>query len=357
MELELFSNVYQWDNLLLAYRKASKGKRGKSPAASFEYKLEENLLDLQKELQTKTYKPLPYHSFYIHDPKKRLISAANFRDRVVHHALHNIINPIFEKSFIHDSYANRKSKGTHRAISRAQYFSRKFPYILSCDVCQYFPSIDHAILKDILNQKIKDTELLWLINTIIEGGKGILKSEYNMVWFPDDNLLSYGRPRGLPIGNLTSQFWANCYLNPFDHFVKRELKCKAYVRYVDDMLFFGNDKKEMWEWKQASIERLKKYRLTIHEKNAQVHPVKNGFPFLGFIVYPNKKRLKRRKVTAFRKKIKKMIRSFEKGIIPVETISASIKGWVAHAEFGNTQALRRTIFSNSVFQRNSSKGD
>ncbi len=119
-------NLYIWDNLLLAYRKASQGKRGHADVAEFEYRLEDNLLQLQQELSNQTYQPGAYHSFYIHDPKKRLISAAPFRDRVVHHALCNLIEPVFEKSFIYDSYANRVGKGTHKAIDRAQLFARRF---------------------------------------------------------------------------------------------------------------------------------------------------------------------------------------------------------------------------------------
>ncbi len=136
----MFEKVYDWDNLLLAYRKASRGKRGRAAAAGFEFRLEDNLVELQEELSEKRYHPGEYTSFYIHDPKKRLISAAPFRDRVVHHALCNIIEPRFERSFIHDSYANRIRKGTHRALDRAQYFSRRFRYVLPCDVRQCFPS-------------------------------------------------------------------------------------------------------------------------------------------------------------------------------------------------------------------------
>ncbi|MEW6031220.1 MAG: RNA-dependent DNA polymerase, partial [Chloroflexota bacterium] len=146
----MYQKLCSWDNLLLAYRKAGKGKRGHPNVAEFEYRLEDNLLQLQRELKEQTYQPGEYHSFYIHDPKKRLISAAPFRDRVVHHALCNLIEPIFEKSFIFDSYANRIGKGTHRALDRAQQFARRFKYVLVCDIRQFFPSIDHAILRDIL---------------------------------------------------------------------------------------------------------------------------------------------------------------------------------------------------------------
>ena len=138
-----YADVYEWDNLYAAYRKAAKGKRGRAAAAGFEYRLEDNLVQLQDELAAETYRPGAYASFTIHEPKRRLISAAPFRDRVVHHALCNISEPLFERSFIHDSYANRVGKGTHRALDRCQQFARRYRYVLQCDICQFFPSIDH----------------------------------------------------------------------------------------------------------------------------------------------------------------------------------------------------------------------
>jgi RNA-directed DNA polymerase len=230
----MYDKLVSWDNLLLAYRKAAKGKRGQPNVAAFEYSLEDNLLKLQQELQDFTYHPGPYTSFHIHEPKPRLISAAPFRDRVVHHALCNLIEPLFERSFIFDTYANRVGKGTHRALDRAQALSRLYPYLLQCDICQFFPSIDHNTLQNDLAQKIPDEKILWLCDQILASGVGVLSEVYEMVYFTQDDLFAASRPRGLPIGNLTSQFWGNVYLNGFDHFVKRELRCPAYLRYVDD---------------------------------------------------------------------------------------------------------------------------
>ncbi|NIA29056.1 MAG: hypothetical protein GWP06_03975 [Actinobacteria bacterium] len=238
-----FDQLTSWDNLFYAWRRASKSKRSQGSTAAFEFNLEENLQRLQSGLQNQTYSPGAYSSFYIHEPKKRLISAAPFRDRVVHHALCQIIEPVFEKSFIFDSYANRLGKGTHRALNRAQFFSRRFRYVLQCDVEQFFPAIDHQVLYSIIAAKIKDADILWLIKKILQSGVDVLSEEYEMSYFPGDDLFAPLRPRGLPIGNLTSQFWANCFLNPFDHFVKRELRCPAYLRYVDDFLLFSNSKK------------------------------------------------------------------------------------------------------------------
>lgn len=327
-----------WENIRLAYQNASRGKRGHASAAEFEMLLADHLLELQKELQEKTFRPGKYHSFYIHEPKKRLISAAPFRDRVVHHALCNIITPIFEKSFIPTSYANRLGKGTHRALNECQKHTRRYKYVLQCDVRQFFPSIDHALLRDGLQDMLPNDSVMWLVDKILESGAGVLSEEYEMVYFAHDDLFSLQRPRGLPIGNLTSQWWANCYLNQLDQFVKRELSCKAYLRYMDDFLLFANDKETLWTWRQGIIERLQFLRLTIHEERAIPRPVTDGIKFLGFVAYPEKRLLKREKGIAYQRKLKQLLSTASD-----ETIKASVQGWVNHLRYGDTWGLRRAI--------------
>jgi RNA-directed DNA polymerase len=340
----VYPDLTSWNNLLLAYHKAGRGKRGHPCVAAFEHHLEDNLLALQDELRSFTYRPGPYASFYIHEPKRRLISAAPFRDRVVHHALCSLIEPLFERSFIFDSYANRVGKGTHRALDRAQGFARRYPYVLQCDIRQFFPSIDHQILSSILRRKIADPDVLWLCNSILESGEGVLSEEYSMVYYPGDDLLARFRPRGLPIGNLTSQFWANVYLDGFDHFVKRELRCPAYLRYVDDFLLFAEDKAALWRWKRAINQRLATLRLTLHP-GAQPAPVGEGIPFLGFVIFPQRRRLKRRKGIRFQQRLRGLLRAFAAGEIPLERVSASVQGWVNHARYGNTLGLRRAALT------------
>lgn len=338
----LYRDLCSWDNLLLAYHRASKGKRGQPNVAAFEHRLEDHLLDLQAELRAQTYRPGLYNSFYIHEPKRRLISAAPFRDRVVHHALCNLIEPIFERTFIDDSYANRLGKGTHRALNRAQELARHYPYVLQCDVRQFFPSIDHAILSHLLARKIAAADVLWLIDRILESGRGVLSEEYTMVYFPGDDLFAVNRPRGLPIGNLTSQFWANVYLSPFDHFVKRTLRCQGYVRYVDDFLLFAADKTTLWNWKQTVQARLADLRLTIHPET-HPHPVAEGMPFLGFVIFPQRRRLKRRKGIYFQRKLRAMMAAYDAGQTSLTSITASVQGWVNHARYGNTVGLRKAV--------------
>ncbi|MCC7164542.1 MAG: RNA-dependent DNA polymerase [Anaerolineae bacterium] len=347
----MYQDLCAWDNLLSAYHKASRGKRGHPNVAAFEYRLEDNLLQLQTELVGKTYAPGPYHSFYIHEPKRRLISAAPFRDRVVHHALCNLVEPLFERSFIPDSYANRKDKGTHRALDRAQQFSRRFRYVLQCDIKQYFPSIDHIILRDILARKLDDPAILGLIDLILASGRGVLAEEYTMVYFDGDDLFAANRPRGLPIGNLTSQFWANCYLNPFDHFVKRELGCRGYVRYVDDFLVYADDKQTLWKWRAAILRRLAQLRVTLHTGAAQIRPVREGISFLGFRVFPTHRRLKNRVGFAARRRLIRLVRAYRAQQVGFDRLDASVRGWVNHARYGDTMQLRRAVLRDALSQK------
>ena len=340
----MYAELCSWGNLLLAFQLAAKGKRGHPNVAAFEHRLEENLLELQEELIERAYLPARYTSFYIHEPKRRLISAALFRDRVVHHALCNLIEPVFERSFVADSYANRVGKGTHRALDRVQRLARRYSYVLQCDVRQFFPSIDHAILRDTLARKIRDPDVVWLVDRILEGGRGVLSEEYEMVYFRGDDLLAACRPRGLPIGNLTSQFWANAYLNPFDHFVKRELRSKGYVRYVDDFVLFSDDKSDLWSWLHAVEQRLARLRLTIHP-HAGPQPVTEGIPFLGFIVSPARRRLKRRKGIHFRRKLCALVAAYRSGQIPLTEITTSVRSWVNHVRYGNTVGLRKAVLA------------
>lgn len=339
----LWSQVIAKENLWLAFKKAARGKRSKPVVADFEYNLEENLLRLREELCSGEYRPGRYNSFPIHDPKRRLISAAPFRDRVVHHALVNVIEPLFERKFIFDTYANRIGKGTHRALDRCTYFMRRYRYVLPLDVVQFFPSIDHAFLLETLSSTICDERVLDLCRKIIASGQGVLKDEYQMVYFPGDNLLSYLRPRGLPIGNLTSQFWANVFLNPLDHFIKRELKCPAYLRYVDDMCLFSNDKAELHVWRTAVIHFLAGLRMTLHESSAQPRPCRTGVPFLGFQVYPEYRRLKRQKVIQAWWRLERLAEQRRNGEISIKDARIRVEAWVNHARYADSWGLRRAM--------------
>lgn len=338
-----FFRLVSWENMYLAWLKASKGKRRKAEVALFEHRLEENLFSLQADLLARRWKPGGYRSFFIHDPKRRLISAAPFPDRVVHHALCNIIEPVFERSFIQDSYANRIGKGNHCALDAVQKYASRFPYVLSLDVRKFFPGIDHQILYQLLTKKITDVSILYLIRQILASGAGILEDETDQI-YPYDTSTTKTCPRGLPIGNLTSQFWANVYLNPVDHFIKHSLQCKAYVRFVDDLLIFGSDKRTLWLWKKELIEYLFTLRLHFHE-GAHPRPVTEGFGFLGFQIYPAKKRLKKRMGIKYQRHLKKLLNHYYAGIIEMNDVLDSVLLWNNHLSYGNTVGLRKSIFA------------
>lgn len=341
----MFDAITSWDNLWLAFRKAARGKRRGASAAGFEHQVADRLLALQVELRTKTYRPGAYCHFVIHEPKRRKISAAPFRDRVVHHALCNLIEPVFEARFIAHSYANRIGKGTHRALDRLQGWARRYCYVLRADVVQHFPSLDHPILRAKLARQVHDTDVLWLVDAVLANGADVLTDEYAPVYFAGDDLFAVCRPRGLPIGNLTSQFWSNVYLNDFDWFVQRELGCSAYLRYVDDFALFGNDKRSLGSWRQAIIARLGRERLRIHEAQTQVLPTSCGIPWLGFVVYPTHRLLKRRNVVNFTRRLQSNMDDYRAGRISFAEMDASVQGWINHVRFADTWGLREHVFA------------
>jgi RNA-directed DNA polymerase len=311
--------------------------------AAFEFQHADRLLQLRTGLLEGRYGPGPYTHFFIHEPKRRKISAARFRDRVVHHALCAIIEPRFERVFIPDSYANRVGKGTHRAIDRVQQLARRYRYVLRADVRQHFPSIDHAILLDALHPHVPESDLMDLIARILASGQDVLREEYEMVWFPGDDLLAACRPRGLPIGNLTSQFWSNCYLHGLDLFVKRELGCRAYLRYVDDLALFADDKPTLWDWKRALVKRLARLRLTIHEASAQVAPTASGIPWLGFVVYPSHRRVKARRVRHASRRLGAAYEDYRAGVTSFGAFDARVQGWINHVRHADSWGLRRHV--------------
>ncbi len=337
----LWSQIVEFENLLKAARQAQKGKRFRPNVLSFNYQLEAELFQLQAELQSQSYCPGKYRTFEIYEPKPRLISAAPYRDRVVHHALCNIIIPIFEQGFIHDSYANRIGYGTHKALKRFVEFARSSRYVLQCDVQKYFPSIDHTILKSILHRKIKCPKTLRLIDTIIDhSNPQIPILEY---FLGDDLLTPLERRRGLPIGNLTSQFFANCYLNSLDHFVKRSLKARKYLRYVDDFALFSDDHIFLAEARVAIEEFLGGLRLKIHPIKSQLFETEIGANFVGFRVLSDRIRIRNDNLRRGRLRLRTLNAELAAGRIDAQHVQNSIQSWTAHLAHGDTWRLREKI--------------
>jgi RNA-directed DNA polymerase len=344
----LYPDISSFENIYVAWRKARRGKRYHPSVVAFEIQFDEELLRLRDELTQETWQSGGYRSFTVHEPKRRKISAAPFRDRVAHHALCNVIESIYERKFIFDSYANRKGKGTHKALDRCTHFMHRYKYVLQCDIQQFFPAIDHDILKSILAKTIACQPTLDLCGKIIDSGIGVLNEQYTMRYFPGDDLFSLELPRGLPIGNLTSQFWANVYLNELDQFVKHQLRCKGYLRYVDDFLLFADDKATLHQWREQIIAFLQTLRLTMHEERAQPKPVTQGIPFLGFTVYPDHRRLKRSKGIVYRRRLKHLYQQYQQGMITREQGRSSVMAWMGHVSHGDTYRLQRKLFREIV---------
>jgi retron-type reverse transcriptase len=282
----LYEGIYSTANLWLALHRALRGKRGSASARRFLSACKQNLRILQQRLRDRQWFPGPYSTFTIFEPKERVISAAPFADRVAHHAIMNIIEPFFEKFSIHDSYACRRGKGLHAAIARSRGFQRGHKYFLKLDIKKYFESIDHGILKARLARLFKDAGLLELLARII-----------------DSSAASPGR--GVPIGNLTSQHFANFYLGYLDHFVKDELSVKGYVRYMDDFCLWDNSKDSLKE-KKAELEQYLAGHLNLRLKETatRLAPCTYGMPFLGFRLFPQTIRLKRETLRRFAAKVK-----------------------------------------------------
>lgn len=338
----LYPQLCAFENLYAAFLRARRGKRSRPDVAAFEDSLEVELPALQAELLDESCAPGPYRHFVIYEGKPRRISAAPFRDRVVHHALCNVIEPIWEARFIHDSYACRVGRGMHAALDRCTHFSRRYPYVLQCDVVQFFPNVDHEILRGLLARRIADEQVLRLCDRIIASGAGIHAPE--PYWFPGDDLLSVARPRGLPIGNQTSQFWANVYLHELDQFVKQTLQCPAYLRYCDDFLLFADDKPTLHAWRQEMEGFLIHLRLRLHARKTVVYPVTNGIPFLGFVVFPDHRRLQQANGLRFQRRLKRMLGEYAAGRLDGAKMHERVQSWVAHAAHGDTYGLRRGIF-------------
>lgn len=351
----LWDYLVSFRNLEQAAKRARLGKRSRDDVARFELELERELISLQRELEEGSYRPGPYRQFLIREPKSRLISCAPFRDRVVHHALCQVIEPHFERGFHPHSYACRVAKGTHAALDRFQALCRKHRWVLTCDVVKYFASIDHQILRQRLERRIADRRCRALLNQIIDGSP---VPDEPVAYFRGDDLLTpLTRPRGLPIGNLTSQFFANVYLDAIDQFAARELRCSAYVRYCDDFVLFSDDRSRLLEWRAALSERLSALRLRLHPGKSVVRRTARGVRFLGFRVSPNCRRLARDSVVRFRRRSKRLQRAYARGETSFDEVASSVRGWLAHAAHGDTEALRRDLLEGLVFTQQSSKSE
>jgi len=347
-------DVARFGNLLGAYRRARRGKRDRVEVAAFDLDLERHLCELREEILGGAYRPGPYRTFLVHDPVLRRISAAPFRDRVVHQALCHWIEPVLESVFVPQSHACRVGKGTHRALSAASRGARHFPWVLHADVRKFFPSIDHAVLKALLKPLIEDGRVLDLCCTIIDASN---PQEEVINYFPGDTLFApCERRRGLPIGNLTSQLFANLMLHPLDAASCGDGYSERYIRYMDDVLLFGQDREEL----QAAARRMQRIldplRLRLHPRKTWVRRTKDGFAFVGFRVFPDRRLLVPQRVALARRRMRRLAWRYGRSEVGLQDVRRSVRAWISHARHGDTYRLRTRIFRQLVFVRKAEPG-
>lgn len=346
LEMKTYKNLYKRlcskETLFIAYKKARKGKSKKPSVIEFEKNLIKEIDRLHQELINKTYIPCPLKRFIVRDPKTRVIHASSFRDRVVHHAIIIVLNPIYEKLFIHDSFASRINKGTHKAVKRFEYFMRKVArngtfvknpysnnsvqgYVLKADIRKYFDTVDHEILISIIREKIRDEELIWLIRRVL------------------DNFNIFIKGKGMPLGNYTSQFFANVYLNKLDYFIKHELKAKYYIRYVDDFVILHRSRKRLVCFREKIIEFLKELRLEIHPCKSEIKPLQKGIQFLGYRIFYHHKLLTKRNLYKIKKNIDTQLALLRVELVSRKDVLERLQGWFGYAKWANTYKLREKI--------------
>ncbi len=359
-----YREIYDFNNLYRAHLLARRGKRGKGEEAGFELALGSNLAALQEELRTTSYPPGPYRHFVIREPKKRLILSLPYRDRVVQHSLcDNVLAPLLDGKLIYDNCASRRGKGTHFGLRRLSEFMRRHyhrygleGWFLKGDISAYFYSINHALLKARLYKYIADPDLTHLLDLIIDSTN-------------DPALLDAVRPpaekhhlpvmqpgRGLPIGNMTSQWFAVFYLDLLDRFIKEELKIKAYIRYMDDFVLLHPDRLYLKNV-LTQIEAFLKEQLDLElNPKSQLFPLRNGVDFLGFHSYLSEtgrviRKLRRDSKARIKRKAGKFNRLYADGSVDLPAVRSSLFSWLGHAGHGHTYHLRKNILQRLRLQR------
>lgn len=324
------------ENLLKAWDEFKKGKREKLDAQIFERHLEDNLFSLRQDLSHKRYRHGRYTGFYIHDPKVRRIHKAEVRDRIVHHAVFRALHPIFEKTFIADSYSARVGQGTHRGIRRLGIFLRKTQqtrgrcFVLKCDIKKFFATLDHAILLDIVNRRIQDPETMRLVKNIIRS----FSSEFSVP----------GEAKGAPIGNLTSQLFANIYMNELDQFIKHGLHVDYYIRYTDDFLIVHHDENHLHELKGKIDDFLKtELKLSLHPHKVSIRKYRQGIDFLGYVTLPGHRVLRTRVKQRMFKKLEKLVRQYKAGEVSEEKLMQSFNSYLGVLGHANSHKLEEKL--------------
>lgn len=319
----LLPQIVEPENLRLAFWKASKGKRYVSSVLAYQNNLEANLMKLSQQILSGEIEVGNYRYFFVYEPKKREICASAFSEQVLHHALMNICHDHFEKKQIYDSYASRKGKGTYAALDRAQKYTRKHLWFLKLDVRKFFASVHHDVLKGQLYRMFKEKDLLTLFFQIIDSYQAD----------PD---------RGLPIGNLTSQYFANHYLAGLDHFIKEKLQIKAYVRYMDDMMLWSDRKNDLLTIKEE-IKNYLNRRLKCNLKPFQLNRTERGVPFLGYQLFPYYIRLLQKSKVRFVQKLKKIYNHRENDYWDETSCQNRVLPLIAFSKYANSKSFRKKV--------------
>ena len=338
---DLFNNIISAENLFLAWDKFKNGKRNKKDVRLFEWNLEENIFRLHRDLKNKTYKHGAYHAFKISDPKPRNIHKAQVRDRILHHAVFQVLNPLFEPCFISASFSCREDYGTHKGVQYLQDILRKASkngsiscFALKCDIKKFFDSIDHDILISILKRKIKDEDAIWLLEQVISS-------------FSTCSLL--GTEKGVPIGNLTSQLFANIYMNEFDQFVKNNLRVKYFLRYTDDFLVLSEDMAYLENLLPEIVSFLgDNLSVKIHEEKTKIQKISWGIDFLGYIAFNKYKLVRTKTKRRIIKKFKRKLIECSQGHISKNSLSQSLQSYLGFLYHANTHKIQR-CFKNQFY--------
>ncbi len=292
------------ETLLAAWRRYRSGKRRRPAVARFEFDAERRLLALSSAVLAGRYRPGPYRLLEIRDPKPRLIAVASVGDRVVHRSIHDALAPFFDRSFIADSYACLPDRGSHRAVLRFLELLRRHRFVMHLDIRRYFASVDHEILSALLAPCLRDARVIALFEAILESGAVLYRRpEVEAFYGKSDG----ERPRGLPIGNLTSQWWGNLYLDGLDHFVKRELKVTGYLRYMDDLVYFGDHRAVLGRWRREIAAWLwNRRRLLLNERKGHIRSTELPQTYLGYRVSRRGYDLGPKAVRRFRRQLRRL---------------------------------------------------
>lgn len=350
----VYKNLCTYENLYEAYLQARKGKRYRDEILEFSFNVEEYLMEISEELKSTTYEVGGYREFYVYEPKQRLIMALPFKDRVIQWGVYQLLNPIFDRTYIYDSYGCRNGKGTLRAVQRLHYWLKQVGkkdkpfYYLKLDVSKYYYRVDHEVLINILRRKIKDEEMLQLLTTIItyEGTLFGLKLNGD-INNPEDKITG----KGIPIGNLTSQMFANLYLNELDQYCKRTLGIHYYVRYMDDIIILSDDKAKLHEYKnliQTYLEE--KLKLNLNNKTA-LRPITLGIEFVGYRLWPTHIKIRKSTSMKMKKRLKYVKKQYESDLIPLDKVNATVQSYMGILKHCNSYSLQRTVFSNYILRK------